>query len=209
MGLLAAGLLLLAVPQIIRSGNRLAAGLDFREEVKPAELRRAAEQAEALDTALADPQGSLRGGLLRLKLALPTGGAADKAELEKAVADLEQGLSRMPADGRAWAALSHADLALDHPEAAAKALSVGLFAAKADPYLNPSWCVLGVALWPRLDASDQARIAEEIRWAWRDRRALVMALASADAPSTLLVRNSLDDAQKAEFDQRLQAGTDR
>ena len=206
---LAAGLFLFGLPQLLRSTGRLKAGIESKQEVPPARLNRAAEQAEALDAALADAQGSLRGGLLRLRQALPTGGSADRPALEKAAEDLERGLARSPADGQAWAALSHADLALDRAAAAAKALSAGLFTAHADPYLNPSWCVLGVALWQYLDPAEQVRIADEIRWAWRDRRALILALARTDAPSATLLRNTLDVADRDEFDRRLQAPGDR
>lgn len=173
MACLAAGLIALAVPQLLRSAGRIEAGL------------------------------------LRLKQALPTGGPADPALLEKAAADLERGLAREPADARAWAALSHADLALDRPEAAAKALSAGLFASRADPYLNPSWCVLGLALWPRLEPSDQARIGEEIRWAWRDRRPLILTLARTGEAPAGLIRDALGEAERTEFDRRLQAPGDR
>jgi hypothetical protein len=207
MGLLAASLLILGIPQLYRSVGRLEAGLDSSEEVKPEELRRAAEQAEALDIALADPRGSLRGGLLRLRLALPTGGPPDRAELESAAADLERGLSRSPADAQAWAALGHTDLALDRPEAAVKALSASLFASRTDPYLNSSWCILGISLWPLLDDEGKARISQEIRRAWRDRRALVLTWARADAQYAVLLRNALENSEKAEFDLRLRSAS--
>lgn len=205
MGILAAALLILGIPQIPRTAGRLAAGFDRKDDLKPSELRGAAEQAERLARDLADPQGSLRGGLLRLKIGLPSTGPADEEALKKAAADLEQGLARVPADAQAWAALAHADLALSRPEAAAKALSAGLFASHADPYLNPSWCVLGVALWPVLGEPDQARIATEIRWAWRDHRPLILTLASTDAHYSSVLRASLDESERAEFDRRLQA----
>lgn len=209
LGILATVLLLVGIPQTIRSAGRQIARIDSKEEVKPAELPRAAERAEALDSALGDPQGSLHGGLLRMRLGLPPGGAIDKPQLEKAAADLERGLMRAPADGQAWAALAHADLVLDRPEAAAKALSAGLFTTHADPYLNPSWCVLGVTLWPQLGMAEQARISEEIRWAWRDRRVLVLSLARADAVSAGLLRNALTETDRSEFDLQLQAAGDR
>ena len=203
MAILAAGLIILGVPQLLLSTSRKDAGLEA-DSKDLAARDRLADQAEALAAAAGDPQSSIRGGLLRLELAFPQDAAPDRAVLEKAALDLESGLSRAPANARAWAALSHADLSLGHPDAAAKALSAGLFSGQSDPALNPSWCVLGLALWPHLEAPQQARIAEEIRWAWRDRRPLIQTLAHTDADSAARLRAVLDPGARDEFDRLLQ-----
>ena len=179
---LALALLLLGIPQTIHSAHRLYAGIaDSQADgliARGTPLLAQAAKAEALAEQDLDPQAAIRGGLLRLRLALTGRNAPpDQGELSKAVEDLRRGLAQAPADPRSWTALGYAELALGNRAEAGQALSAALFMARAEPTLTLSWCGLGLALWPELNDKDRQRIAAEIRLAWTSHRPALLELA--------------------------------
>ena len=157
-------------------------GIDPRAPVtaeSAAAMRAGIRLLVAADDWFGDPRARIRAGLYELRLAEAgdAEGAVDHDGVARAVADLNAGLARVPADPLAWAALSDGRLVVADRSGAAAALEASILLGPNEPELVLSRSTLAVALWPDLDAEGRQLAATQLRLAWDHDRTAVLALA--------------------------------
>lgn len=159
--ILGASLLGLSLPRAIDSGLELTIGSAARSATQASDQ---AASLEAIDRIWHDPLASLRAGALRFQSAAATT-HPDRAALDRAIADLQNGLLRAPADPRAWMLLALAHEAEGDQEGARRALRSSILIASYDPALLLPRAQLGLKLAPTLGADDLDLVNEQIRMA--------------------------------------------
>jgi hypothetical protein len=157
-------------------------GIDPRAPVtaeSAAAMRAGIRLLVVADDWFGDPRARIRAGLYELRLAEAgdAEGAVDRDGVARAVADLNAGLARLPADPLAWAALSDGRLVATDRSGAAAALKASILLGPNEPELALSRSTLSLALWPDLDAEGRQLAAAQLRLAWDRDRAAVLALA--------------------------------
>lgn len=111
-----------------------------------------------------DPQALIEAGTVELDSALRFQ-PPRRLQAERASIDLVSGLSRAPANVRAWAQLARARFALGDPAGALAAWRMSIRSGRFDPSLNLWRAEMGLSLWLILDADDRTKLADEIRFA--------------------------------------------
>lgn len=127
-----------------------------------------------------DPELRIRAGVIELRSAADSevgNNGTRPRDLVSAVDDLENGLSRAPANAVGWAALAHARLLQGDSGGAKAALRISLRIAPFEPALLLWRCQLGLTLWPTMDSDDRRLVEDEIRMSWGNQPAALLALA--------------------------------
>ena len=106
------------------------------------------------------------GRLAALK-ATSSGGSERKSLLDQTIDSLRRGLAAAPGDSFAWARLAYAIALRDGRGSAAPAWRMSILTSPADPKLVLWRVKFGFGLLPHLDAADQPRLAQQIRFSWR------------------------------------------
>jgi hypothetical protein len=206
---LAAGLLVLGLPQSIDTAMRLYAEAELAKpistgavSVPPAE--RGIALLDAADRWFDDPAARIEAGTVAFRRAYPPGGAVDPAGMRQAISALSSGLSRRPADRWGWMYLAHAELAIGDTAAALRAFRTAILVAPYDPDLSVWRTELGLDLWPLLGADDRRLVADQIQIAWTAKPGDVLALAKTSV-ATAIIRLALASSPPAleKFEARL------
>lgn len=171
-----------------------------------AEAARNAALLERADDWFGDPTARIRAGILRLRMATTNSdgtAAVSVPELDHALNDLTDGLTRAPANAIGWAALAQASLAAGNRPQARAALATSLLLDDNDPELSLWRCELGLALWNILNDDERRMWNDQVNLAWRKHSHDVVALAHQNGRiSALLIRLALlsDRTRLSEFD---------
>jgi hypothetical protein len=175
VAILAFLLLVLAVPRTV--GVLVAARaepvLRKLQDLQPVQV----DELRTLIAALEDGRfwrgdGRLRTdlGLAYLLLAekLPRDDPEAGRALQAAIAALQAGLARAPANPYAWARLAYAEaLARGWSPQAVSALRLSLITAPYEPRLLWSRLRMSFLAWPEMSSEDRELIFQQIRFAWR------------------------------------------
>jgi hypothetical protein len=164
-------LLALGFPQMIDSIMWLRTGdaskqLETLSPESPEQLAANANLLEGADAWTGDPKARIRAGILRMHLAITSDNQIDKDQLQSAIDDFTDGLSRAPANAYGWAALSQALIDAGDPIKAKKALTTSILIDDFDPQMNLWRCELGLLLWNNLDSDDRRLWNDQVRFAW-------------------------------------------
>jgi hypothetical protein len=107
-------------------------------------------------------------GALLLSENLPRGDAAAGAALQQAIAALEEGVARAPANPYAWSRLAYARaLAEGWSPRAVSALRLALITAPYEPRLLWSRLRMAFLAWPQMASEDREVVFQQVRWAWQ------------------------------------------
>jgi len=198
---LAAGLLVLGLPQSIDTAMRLYAEAELAAAASPeASSAPPAERAIALldaaDRWFDDPAARIEAGIAAFRRAAPPGRDMDPGGMRQAIGALRSGLSRRPADRWGWMYLAHAELAIGDTASALQALRTAILVAPYDPDLSVWRTELGLDLWPLLDADDRRLVADQIQIAWTAKPREVLALAKTSV-ATAIIRLALASSPPA------------
>jgi hypothetical protein len=211
---LALGLLALGIPQTGDSIFWLMTG-DTPEQpgaASPCSVDEAARNAALLERAddlFGDPRARIRAGILRMRIATTSTGpdgkpAVSKPELDHALGDLTDGLTRAPANAIGWTALAEASLAANDLPRARTALATSLLIDNNDPDLSLWRCQVGLALWSYFSNDERRMWNNQVVLTWRSHPGDLVDLAHQNGGiNALLIRMSLlSDREKLnEFDQ--------
>jgi hypothetical protein len=179
-------LLALGIPQTVDSVLWLMTGdtsdqLGKESPASPYQALSNAALLEKADTWIGDPKARIRAGILRLRLATSSGDPIDKDQLQRALDDLTDGLSRSPANAYAWAALSQAQMSYGERTKAKKALSTSMLLDDFNPEMSLWRCELGLLLWDMLDGDDRRLWNDQVRLAWDTQPEGLIAIARQDS----------------------------
>jgi hypothetical protein len=198
---LAAGLLVLGLPQALDTAMRLdaeaeLAGAASSDAGSAPSVERGIALLDAADRWFDDPAARIETGIVAFRRAYPPGGAADPSGMHQAISALSSGLSRRPADRWGWMYLAHAELAIGDTAAALRAFRTAILVAPYDPDLSVWRTELGLDLWPLLDADDRRLVADQMQIAWTAKPRDVLALAKTSV-ATAIIRLALASSPSA------------
>lgn len=167
LAVLAAGLLGLGVPRTIDTVLQLRAGgaEDLSNASNFDDLATQSVDAtrlEQIDSRYHDPAASIRAGTIQFVLAAGAGDA-DRAQIAAAIANLESGLARAPADPKGWMMLALARSELGDADGARLALRSSIAIAPHDPTLALARAELGLKLLSDLPPEEWELVSEQIR----------------------------------------------
>jgi hypothetical protein len=206
---LAAGLLVLGLPQAIDTTMRLYAEAQLAGAASPdagsaPTAERGIALLDAADRWFDDPAARIEAGIVAFRRAYPPGGEVDPGGMRQAIGALSSGLSRRPADRRGWMYLAHAELAIGDTAAALRAFRTAILVAPYEPDLSVWRAELGLDLWPLLGADDRRLVADQIQIAWTAKPGDVLALAKTSV-ATAIIRLALASSPPAleKFEARL------
>lgn len=165
LAVLAAGLLGLGVPRTIDTVLELGAGgaedLSNASNFDDLAMQSVdATRLERIDNRYHDPAASIRAGTIEFVLAA---GDGDRAQIASAIANLESGLARAPADPKGWMMLALARAQLGDSEGARLALRSSIAIAPQDPTLALARAELGLKLLGDLPPEEWQLVSEQIR----------------------------------------------
>lgn len=107
-------------------------------------------------------------GSLLLSENLPRDDPAAGAALQRAIAALEEGVARAPANPYAWSRLAYARaLAEGWSPRAVSALRLALITAPYEPRLLWSRLRMAFLAWPQMASEDREVVFQQVRWAWQ------------------------------------------
>ena len=205
------GLLALGIPQTGDSILWVMTGdtPDQPGMASPSSVDAAARNAALLERAdnwFGDPKALIRAGILRTRIATTspdgTTPTVSTPELDRAISDLTDGLTRAPANAIGWAALAEASLDAGDRTRARMELSTSLLLDEYDPELSLWRTALGLSLWNDLNIDERRMWNDQVTMAWRKNREDLIALAHQNSIYALLIRIPLlsDRTQLSEFD---------
>jgi tetratricopeptide (TPR) repeat protein len=168
LAVLAAGLLGLGVPRTIDTVLQLRAGgaedLSNASNFDDLAMQSVdAARLERIDGRFHDPAASIRAGTIQFVLAAGAGDDADHAQIDTAIANLESGLARAPADPKGWMMLALARAQRGNSDGARLALRSSIAIAPQDPTLALARAELGLKLLSVLPPEEWELVSEQIR----------------------------------------------
>lgn len=203
---LGAALLILGLPRLVAalilvSGQPVMDALELGRDVGDDDLA-SFERASQLARRFSG-SGRIASFLAAAKIAeadrLPANAARERAKLAgEAIALLEEGLAKAPADSFAWGRLAYARVLRDGPDAkAGEAWRLSVLTAPADRRLVPWRARLGIAVLPGLADEDRDMLDRQIRLAWlTDGEGLARFARDAGPETVNIVRAALLDQEE-------------
>jgi hypothetical protein len=209
---LALGLLALGIPQTGDSILWFMTG-DTPEQPgaeSPSSVDEAARNAALLERAddwFGDPRARIRAGILRMRIATADVDGkpnVSKPELDHAISDLTDGLTRAPANAIGWTALAEANLVAGDLPRARTALATSLLIDNNDPDLSLWRSQVGLAIWSYFSNDERRMWNNQVILTWHSHPGDLVDLAHQNGGiNALLIRMSLlsDRTQLNDFDQ--------
>lgn len=134
---------------------------------------------------------------LALTLLAGANGEQAQVRLRRAVQEFRRYLAAVPGDSRAWASLAEAELRLDQPQPALRALDMSVLTAPRMPGLVLARCAMALDLYGHLDRDGRALAGEQFRFAAEDDTAALVRLVRA-RNALLLARVLLEPSPEAQ-----------